>query len=215
MKFLQQKEFYKKQNMKVAIVKYNAGNVQSVIYALNRLGIDPILTDDEEELRSADKVIFPGVGEASTAMSYLKKANLEKVLPTLTQPFLGVCIGQQLMCEHSEEGDTTCLGIFPLKVKRFPQGVDKNGDTIKVPHMGWNSLKIHNNHPLFKGLDEESYVYYVHSYYCELGKETIVETDYIHPYSASLQKDNFYAVQFHPEKSGKVGEQIIKNFLEL
>ncbi len=202
--------------MKVAIVKYNAGNVQSVIYALNRLGVEPILTDDEQELRAADKVIFPGVGEASTAMNYLKQANLDKVLPTLTQPFLGICIGQQLMCEHSEEGDTSCLGIFPLNVKRFPQGTDGNGGTIKVPHMGWNALKVKDdNHPLFKGLEEESYVYYVHSYYCEVGTETVVETDYIQPYSASLQKDNFYAVQFHPEKSGKVGEQIIKNFLEL
>ena len=127
--------------MKVAIVKYNAGNVQSVIYALNRLGIEPILTDDEQELRAADKVIFPGVGEASTAMNYLKKANLHNVLPTLTQPFLGICIGQQLMCEHSEEGDATCLGIFPLKVKRFPQGIDAERNIIKVPHTGWNSLK--------------------------------------------------------------------------
>ncbi len=202
--------------MKVAIVKYNAGNVQSVIYALNRLGIEPILTDDEQELRAADKVIFPGVGEASTAMNYLKQANLDKVLPTLTQPFLGICIGQQLMCEHSEEGNVDCLGIFPLKVKRFPQGVDENGDTVKVPHMGWNALQVKDEkHPLFKGLDQEPYVYYVHSYFCELGDETVVETNYIHPYSASLQKDNFYAVQFHPEKSGKVGEQIIKNFLEL
>lgn len=201
--------------MKVAIVKYNAGNVQSVIYALNRLGIEPIITDDENELRSADKVIFPGVGEASTAMNYLRKVGLDKVLPTLTQPFLGVCIGQQLMCKHSQEGNTTCLGIFPVEVVKFPEGKDEKGDMIKVPHMGWNKLRGLQG-PLFEGLDpQHSYVYYVHSYHAELSEYTIAKTEYFHEYSAALHKDNFYAVQFHPEKSGEIGAKILENFLNL
>ncbi len=201
--------------MKVAIVKYNAGNVQSVVYALNRLGIEPIITDDETELRNADKVIFPGVGEASTAMSYLRKSGLDKILPTLTQPFLGVCIGLQLMCKHSEEGNTPCLGIFPVEVTKFPDGVDPKGDTIKVPHMGWNKLQ-NTGSPLFKGLDpEHAYVYYVHSFHAELSDYTIAKTDYILDYSASLHKDNFYAVQFHPEKSGVEGAHLLQNFLNL
>ncbi len=195
--------------MKIVIVEYNAGNVQSVIYALNRIGIEPILTSSHDEILSADKVIFPGVGEASSAMRHLKERGLDKLLPTLKQPFLGVCIGQQLMCEHSEEGDTECLGIFPVKVKHF---LINKGE--KVPHMGWNTIRF-NDHPLFKGLSDESYVYYVHSYYCEKSKDNIATTDYIVEYSAALQKDNFYAVQFHPEKSGDIGEQIIKNFIEL
>lgn len=196
--------------MKIAIVKYNAGNIQSVIYALNRLGIEPVLTDNHEELRAADKVVFPGVGEASSAMNYLKEANLDTFLPTLVQPFFGICIGQQLMCQHSEEGDVDCLGIFPLKVKKFDTTTG-----LKVPHMGWNNLSNCQS-PLFKDITEkEDYIYYVHSYYCELGQETIATTDYVLPYSAALQKDNFYAVQFHPEKSGKVGETVLKNFLEM
>ena len=201
--------------MKVAIVKYNAGNIKSVIYALKRHGIDPILTDDPEELRSADKVIFPGVGEASTAMKYLREAGLDKVLPTLTQPFLGVCIGQQLMCEHSEEGNVDCLGIFPIKVKKF-NAEERGEQNYKVPHMGWNKI-VDFESPLFEGLDKDhSFVYYVHSFFCELSEDyTVAKTDYLLPYSASLHKDNFYAVQFHPEKSGEIGEKIIENFLNL
>lgn len=200
---------------KVAIVKYNAGNIQSVIYALERLGITPILTDKEDELRAADKVIFPGVGEASSAMRYLREHGLAAILPTLTQPFLGICIGQQLMCQHSEEGDTTCLGIFPLNVYKFNSS-NVSGEKFKVPHMGWNKLK-NTKGPLFEGIDEEhAYVYYVHSFYCEINDAyTMAKTDYAASYSGSLHKDNFYAVQFHPEKSGKVGEKLLQNFLEL
>jgi len=201
--------------VEVAIVKYNAGNVQSVIYALKRHGIDPILTDDPDKLRSADKVIFPGVGEASSAMRHLKKAKLDLLIPELKQPVLGVCIGQQLMCRYSEEGDVDCMNIFPIDVKKFsPELVD--GIKYKVPHMGWNKI-VKMDNPLFKGLDpDHSFVYYVHSFYCEYSeKYTQAITDYILPYSASLQKDNFYAVQFHPEKSGEVGEKIIENFLNI
>jgi glutamine amidotransferase len=196
--------------MKVAIVKYNAGNIRSVIYALNRLGIEPILTDDEAELRSADKVIFPGVGEASSAMRYLKEAGLDKILPTLTQPFLGICIGQHLMCQHSEEGDVAGLGIFPLEVKKFDENTGR-----KVPHMGWNKL-ANMNSVLFEGIEpEHAYVYYVHSYYCELSEDFIIaSTDYVNDYSGALHKDNFYSVQFHPEKSGDVGEQVLRNFIK-
>ncbi len=200
--------------MKVGIVKYNAGNIQSVIYALNRLGIDPILTDDEAELKSCDKVIFPGVGEASSAMRYLRSKGLDKIIKNLTQPTLGICIGQQLLCEHSEEGDTECLGVFPLKVKRFPTSNSK-GEKMKVPHMGWNAVHLEQDSPLFKGISKDDFVYYVHSFYCELGDQTMATTDYALKYSASLHKDNFYALQFHPEKSGKTGEKILQNFLNL
>ena len=185
------------------------GILSPVLYALERLGVHPIVTDDETELRSADKVIFPGVGEASSAMAYLRKSGLDKILPTLTQPFLGICIGQQLMCEHSEEGDTTCLGIFPIEVKKFDEKLGQ-----KVPHMGWNKLSNLDS-PLFEGIDpEHAYVYYVHSFYCTLSKYTIATTDYVLDYSASLHKDNFYSVQFHPEKSGLIGEQVLRNFIE-
>ena len=202
--------------MKIAIVKYNAGNVQSVIHALNRLGIDPLVTDDEKELRSADKVIFPGVGHAASAMAYLRENGLDKILPTLTQPFLGICIGQQLMCAYSEEGDVECLGIFPLKVKKFHQGDTDGKEVLKVPHMGWNAVTNMNN-PLFKGIDPaHAFIYYVHSYYCEMSNEyTVATTHYVHDFSAALHRDNFYAVQFHPEKSGKIGEMLLKNFLSL
>lgn len=200
--------------MKVGIIKYNAGNIQSVIYALNRLGVDPILTDDEQELKSCDKVIFPGVGEASSAMRYLRAKGLDKIIPKLTQPTLGICIGQQLMCAHSEEGDTDCLGIFPLQVKKFAP-LNAKGEKLKVPHMGWNAVHLEQNSPLFKGISKDDFVYYVHSYYCELGEETMASTEYALKYSACLHKDNFYALQFHPEKSGKTGQQILKNFLEL
>jgi imidazole glycerol-phosphate synthase subunit HisH len=193
--------------MRVALVKYNAGNIQSVTAALNRIGIEPVLTDDADELLKADKVIFPGVGEASTALRYLKEKNLDKLIPALKQPVLGICLGLQLMCSSTEEGNTTCLDIFPVHVKRFPP-------EDKVPHMGWNSIE-HLKTPLFQGLPEESYVYFVHSYYAELSSYTIATTKYILPFSAALHKDNFYAVQFHPEKSGKEGEVIIKNFIAL
>ncbi len=199
--------------MKVALVKYNAGNIQSVIYALQRLGVEPILTDSVDELLAADKVIFPGVGEASSAMASLKAAGLTKVLPALTQPVFGICIGQQLMCAHSEEGNADCLGIFPEQVVRFP-ATDAAGERYKVPQIGWNTITDRKG-PLFEGLPDESYVYFVHSYYCALGPDTMAKTTYAAEFSASLWKDNFYAVQFHPEKSGKVGARILENFLKL
>lgn len=190
-------------------MKYNAGNVFSVLNALRRIGVEPLLTDDGEELRRADRVVFPGQGEASTAMAYLRAHGLDEVIRSLTQPVLGICIGQQLMCRHSEEGDTDCLGIFDADVKRFtPQ---RHED--KVPCMGWNSL-YNTASPIMEGI-EGKYVYFVHSYYVPLCSNTIATADYILPYSAAMQRDNFYACQFHPEKSGSVGEQIIRNFLEL
>lgn len=193
--------------MNVALVKYNAGNIRSVTYALQRLGIEPCISDDADTLRAADKVIFPGVGEASTAMRYLKERNLDKLLPTLKQPVLGVCLGLQLMCRHSEEGDTPCMGIFDVEVRKFKH-------QLKVPHMGWNQLQP-KEHPLFQNLPEESYLYYVHSYYAELDDATIGTTDYGIPYSAALHKNNFYALQAHPEKSGKTGAKILENFIKL
>lgn len=196
--------------MKVAVVKYNAGNIYSVIHALQRLGVEPLLTDDAEALQSADKVLFPGQGEASNAMQYLRSHNLDKVICDLRQPILGICIGQQLMCRHSEEGDVDCLGIFDADVVRFrPQ---RHED--KVPHMGWNQL-VDPKSELFKGFDQNEFVYFVHSFYVPVCEHTIATTDYIHPFSAALHKDNFYATQFHPEKSGSVGERIIRNFLDL
>ena len=201
--------------MNVAIVKYNAGNIYSVVNALRRMGIEPTLTDDAEQLMAADKVLFPGQGEASGAMAYLKARRLDEVIRDLKQPVLGICIGQQLLCRHSEEGDTDCIGIFDAEVKRFqPQ---RHED--KVPCMGWNELKIENGklkiNPILEGLGEHPYVYFVHSYYVPVCAETIATADYILPYSASMHKDNFYTCQFHPEKSGKVGEQILRNFLSL
>lgn len=195
--------------MQVAVVKYNAGNVFSVLNALRRLGVEPLLTDNPEVLRRADRVVFPGQGEAKNAMDYLRKANLDQVIRSFTQPVLGICIGQQLLCRHSEEGDTTCLGIFDAEVKRFSPTRHED----KVPCMGWNVLRDTRS-PLMKGI-EGSYTYFVHSYYVPLCAHTIATADYILPYSAALQKDNFFATQFHPEKSGSVGERIIKNFLEL
>ena len=203
--------------MNVAIVKYNAGNIYSVVNALRRMGIEPILTDDAELLMKADKVLFPGQGHAAEAMDYLKARRLDEVIKNLKQPVFGICVGQQLLCKHSEEGDTQCIGIFDADVKRFqPQ---KHED--KVPCMGWNELDVRCKKEevrcdtLMKGLGEHPYVYFVHSYYVPVCEETIAIADYILPYSASMHKDNFYACQFHPEKSGKVGEQILKNFLEL
>ena len=196
--------------MNIAIIKYNAGNVQSVQYALQRLGIDAIVTDDHSEIRNADKVIFPGVGNAFSAMESLKEKKLDKLIKTLVQPVLGICVGMQLLCEHSEENNTKGLGIVNLKVKKF---VAENG-LYKIPQMGWNTI-FNVSSPLFEGVKENAFVYYVHSYYAEQGDETIASTDYILPYSAAIQKDNFYGVQFHSEKSAQVGDQILLNFLNL
>jgi imidazole glycerol-phosphate synthase subunit HisH len=195
--------------MQVAVIKYNAGNVQSVLFALERLGANAVLTDDIETISKADKVIFPGQGEASTAMHYLMEKKLDKLIPGLKQPFFGVCLGQQLLCEYSEENDTSCLGVFPVKVKKF---VPESYLEFKVPHVGWNNL-IDLKTPLLEGLNEDSYVYYVHSFYCELSEFTIARTHYIHDFAALMHRDNFYAMQAHPEKSGKVGERILENFL--
>jgi imidazole glycerol-phosphate synthase subunit HisH len=225
--------------MKIAIIKYNAGNVQSVLYALERLGNNAIVTDDVDEINSADKVIFPGVGEASTAMAYLRERKLDAVIKNLQQPVLGVCLGMQLMCAHSEENDTTCLGIFDEPVKRFsivqenstaeefnpgvkditsvrppsPWNGEGPGVRTKIPQIGWN--KIYDvKGELMEGVNE-GYCYFVHSYYAALGNHTIATANYIQPYSAALHKNNFYGVQFHPEKSAETGEQILKNFLQL
>ena len=195
--------------MKVAIVKYNAGNVYSVVSAMKRLGVEPVLTDDASLLRAADKVIFPGQGEASTAMAYLREHGLDSVIKSLRQPVLGICIGQQLMCRHSEEGNTDCLGIFDVDVKRFiPQRHEE-----KVPCMGWNAI-IETRSPLMYGLENE-FVYFVHSFYVPKCDYTIATANYILPYSAAMHKDNFYSCQFHPEKSGSAGEKILTNFLQL
>lgn len=195
--------------MDVAIIKYNAGNIYSVVNAMKRLGIEPVLTDDAEMLQKADRVLFPGQGQAREAMEYLKAHQLDQVIKNLKQPVLGICVGQQLLCQYSEEGDVDCIGIFDVDVKRFqPQ---KHED--KVPAMGWNEIYDLKTE-LYKGLSHP-YSYFVHSYYVPLCEETIAKADYILPYSASLHKDNFYTCQFHPEKSGKVGEQILKNFLEI
>lgn len=196
--------------MKVAIIKYNAGNIYSVDYALKRLGVEPVITDDPGLIRSAEKVIFPGVGEALSTMTYLKEHKLDVLIRDLKQPVLGICLGMQLMCRFSEEGDTPCLGIFDTDVKKFiPQ---KHED--KVPHMGWNKL-IAPKGKLFTAGQEGQFVYFVHSYYVPVNEHTIATTEYILPFSASLNKDNFYATQFHPEKSGDVGEVILNNFLKL
>lgn len=197
--------------MKVAVIKYNAGNVQSVLYALERLGVAAELTDDLEVISKSDKVIFPGQGEASTAMRYLKDRGLDKLIPELKQPFFGVCLGQQLLCEYSEENDTPCLGVFPVKVKRF---VPENKELFKVPHVGWNNI-FELKSPLLEGLNDESFVYYVHSYYCEVSDYTIAKTNYVLDFAALMHKDNFYTMQAHPEKSGLVGERILRNFLNL
>jgi imidazole glycerol-phosphate synthase subunit HisH len=192
--------------MDLVIIKYNAGNVVSVTNALHRLGVQPVLSDDPERIRRADKVIFPGVGEASTAMAYLRRHGLDRLIRELRQPFLGICLGLQLMCDYSEENDTTCLGIFSLQVKRF------TGD-LKVPHMGWNKIRAMKG-PLFDGMDDEAFIYFVHSYYAETGSDTAAVSDYGQTFSAALQRANFYAVQGHPEKSGLAGHHILENFLK-
>ncbi len=196
--------------MSLVILKYNAGNIQSVLYALERIGIEATVTDKVQQIQSADKVIFPGVGEASTAMHYLKERGLDEVIKNLTQPVLGICLGMQLMCKHSEENDTDCLGIFEEEVKKFKV----ESLTYKVPQIGWNNI-YNLKSPLFDGLKENDFCYFVHGYYAALGAHTITTTNYIQPYSSALHKDNFYGVQFHPEKSAKVGEQIIRNFINL
>ncbi|WP_092895979.1 imidazole glycerol phosphate synthase subunit HisH [Algoriphagus aquimarinus] len=198
--------------MKIAVIKYNSGNVQSVLYALERLGANAELTDDPEVIRAADKVIFPGQGEASTAMKYLKERKLDQLIADIKQPFLGVCLGLQLLCEHSEENDTECLGIFPVRVKRF---LPENSQEFKVPHVGWNELENLTDTPLLKDLPANPFVYYVHSFYAELSEFTIAQTHYIHDFSGILHRDNYYAMQAHPEKSGLVGEKILENFLSL
>jgi len=195
--------------MQVAVLQYNAGNVQSVLYALNRLGIEGMLTDSSEILQNADKVIFPGVGEAGSAMKYLRAKGLDKVIRNLKKPVLGICLGLQLLCKHSEESNTECLGIFDLNVRLFPKNTN-----FKVPHVGWNTI-YNLKDKILAEISENAYVYYVHSYFAELGKETIAQTDYIVPFSAALQKDNFWATQFHPEKSGGIGEKILHNFLNV
>ena len=196
--------------MNIAIIKYNAGNIRSVLYALERIGFNAIVTDNADEIRTADKVIFPGVGEASTAMNYLKDRNLDKLICSLTQPVLGICLGMQLMCKYSEENDTECLGIFDENVKKFKVKSEK----LKVPQIGWNSIYDLKT-DLFKNVTENSYCYFVHGYYASKGEHTIGTTEYVQPYSSALHKNNFYGVQFHPEKSAAAGEHILKNFIEL
>ena len=197
----------RKEKMNIAIIDYNSGNVQSVLFALERLGITANLTDNLEAIATADKVIFPGVGEASTTMKKLRERGLDGLIPYLKQPVLGICLGMQLLCDYSQENDTKCLGVFPQKVLKFEP-------KLKVPHVGWNSIYRLQN-PLFDTELEGEHVYFVHSYYVEKGDYTIAECDYITPFSAAIRKGNFFATQFHPEKSGKVGEKILKNFLEV
>ena len=195
--------------MEIAIIKYNAGNVASVMYALDRIGQKYQLTDDPEQIKKADKVIFPGVGEASTAMAYLKEKGLDTLIKGLKQPVLATCIGMQLLCKHSEEGNVDCIGVFDVEVKKF---ISKD---LKIPHVGWNSIVKRGENPLMKGLKEEEFVYFVHSFYAPVNEYTTAVCEYVQPFSAMLQKDNFYAAQFHAEISGKAGEQILKNFLAL
>ncbi|HGY57019.1 MAG TPA: imidazole glycerol phosphate synthase subunit HisH [Caldithrix abyssi] len=193
--------------MNIVIIKYNAGNIRSVKMALQRLGFQSTVSDDPQIIRSADKVIFPGVGEASSAMAYLKEKGLAELIPQLTQPLLGICLGLQLMARRSAENDTKCLDIIPEDIRKFPaEG--------KVPHIGWNTI-YNLRGPLFEDVPENSYVYFVHSYYLPLNKQGCAQTDYLAPFQSAVQKDNFFAVQFHPEKSGAAGEKILDNFLRL
>lgn len=194
---------------KTVIIKYNAGNIRSVLFALERIGVEAVVTDDPELIRAADKVIFPGVGEASSAMAYLQEKQLVEVIRSLKQPVLGICLGMQLMCAHSEENDTPCLGIFDLPVLKFNDRPD-----FKVPQIGWNQIYDLKS-PLLEGIDPQSFVYFVHGYYVPADNQSIATTDYMQPYSSGLQKDNFYALQFHPEKSGEIGQRILQNFIGL
>ncbi len=194
----------------LAIIQYNAGNTRSVLNAMKRLGVEAVVSNDAETIRQADQVIFPGVGEANTTMKYLKEKGLDVLIRSLEQPVLGICLGMQLLCNHSEENDTVCLGIIPHEVKRFIPGI-----TGKVPHMGWNSINVLPDRTFPDASVDGNFFYFVHSYYVDTGRYTTAVTDYIHPFSATLQKDNFFATQFHPEKSGKVGEQLLKQFLNI
>ena len=196
--------------MKIAIIKYNAGNIRSVLYALERINHTAVVTDNADEIKNADKVIFPGVGEASTAMNYLKDRNLDNLICSLTQPVLGICLGMQLMCKYSEENGTECMGIFDEDVKKFKVKSEK----LKVPQIGWNSVYDLKT-DLFNNVTENSYCYFVHGYYAAKGEHTIATTSYVQPYSSGLRKNNFYGVQFHPEKSATTGEKILSNFLKL
>ncbi|WP_440132757.1 imidazole glycerol phosphate synthase subunit HisH [Chitinophaga sancti] len=197
--------------MKTVIIKYNAGNIRSVLFALDRIGVEGVVTDNPEEIRAADRVIFPGVGEASTAMNYLKERKLDLLIKDLKQPTLGICLGMQLMCKHSEENDTPCLGIFDVEVKKFQSPVD---NLLKIPQIGWNNITgLYSS--IFEHVRENSYMYFVHSYYAALCADTVATTNYVINYSSALQKDNFYAVQFHPEKSADAGQQILENFLKI
>ncbi len=193
---------------KIAVIKYNAGNIQSVLFALERLGETAVWTDDPDEIRNAERVIFPGVGEASSAMRHLRERGLDQVIRALKQPVLGICLGLQLFCRHSEENDTQCLGIFDVDVRLFDGGPSK----LKVPHMGWNTLQ-NNQGPLFEGISQDEFVYFVHSYYADINENTVATCHYGNNFSAAIQRDNFYAVQFHPEKSGATGQKILQNFL--
>jgi glutamine amidotransferase len=197
--------------MKIVIIKYNAGNIRSVLFALERIGAEALVTDEPELISAADKIIFPGVGEASSAMNYLRDRKLDLLIHDLRQPVLGVCLGMQLLCAHSEENDTRCIGVFGEIVKKFKPDT---GQALKVPQMGWNNIYDLQT-VLFEGVPENSYGYFVHSYYAELGDTTIAKTDYVQPYSSALHRENFYGVQFHPEKSAVAGERILKNFIQL
>ena len=194
--------------MNIVIIKYNAGNIQSVLFALERLGVQAVVTDDKEAIQSADKIIFPGVGEANSAMQYLKENNIDHLIKNATQPLLGICLGMQLLCTHSEENNTNCMGVFNNRVKKFDHTIEK------VPQIGWNTITPKES-VLFKNINADAYCYFVHSYYATLNEQTIATTHYINDFSSALQYKNFYGVQFHPEKSAKVGEQILKNFIEL
>lgn len=196
--------------MKIVIIKYNAGNIRSVLFALERIGAEALVTDDSDLICTADKIIFPGVGEARSAMNYLKEKRLDLIIQNLKQPVLGICLGMQLLCAHSEENDTQCLGLFSETVKKF----DPFGDnSVKVPQTGWNNIYDLNSF-LFEGIPEYSYCYFVHGYYAGIGETTIAKTNYVQPYSSALHCNNFYGVQFHPEKSAEVGERILKNFIK-
>lgn len=194
------------EKLKVVIIKYNAGNIRSVLFALERIGVNALVTDDQEIIRNADRVIFPGVGEASSAMAYLRDKGMDKLIVSLKQPVLGICLGMQLLCAHSQENDTDCLGVFDENVQLFPN------DVYKVPQIGWNTIS-HLKSEILSGLEENSYMYFVHSYYVPVSEHTIAQTNYIVDYSSAIHKDNFYAVQFHPEKSGDQGQKILEKFI--